>query len=111
MSLQQELNEYQAREDAQAALDARIDEATTEGLSTMSEVELLNALTEIDVDGKAKPDSPEDCFHDILIWIRGAAQKEQAKGALPKNDLEKALYRLVWKSHRRFEVEPGWVDD
>lgn len=111
MSIEQELREYEDKECAQAALDARIDDATTEALSTLSPVEFWNALTEIDFDGKAKAGSPEDMFNDLLVFIRETANREINKGSLPISKVEKALYELVWRSHRRYEVEPGWVED
>jgi len=106
----QDLREYEDRECAQAALDARIDAATTEALSTLSESEMLTALTEIDVDGRAKAGSPEDLFYDLLIFIRETANKELNSGSITTNKVGKALYGLVWKSHRRYEVEPGWTE-
>jgi len=105
-------NNYQTQEDAQAALDERIDQATAQALTELTPVELLNALSEVDIDaigaGTFEAGSAEDLFSDLLFSIRQSGG--ETKGTALQLFIGKRVIELVFKNHREHEIEP-FIDD
>jgi hypothetical protein len=110
MSIEQDIREEGARGVAADVRDARIEVATDSAMKVITAVELMNALTEVDVSqveqGTFKAGSVEDFFNRILLAIR----QVDAPAEVIEKKIGEAVGVLVWINHRDLEVEP-FIDD
>ena len=104
--LVQQEHEYENREAESVARDEKIDRATDDSILEIDVVDLMDALTEIDISKVGQEnyaqDSVENDFHNLMLAVR-------LKGETMDKMVAQSVRNIVWKNHR-IVIEQGWED-